>query len=136
MWFDRNDHPMAPRCWERAPSTTSDSVIRRCRLDVRFARKRKRSAPALSERRHPRFAGRLIAVCRAFDVAVVAARPHPGAIPRRSRRQEDAADDDAILQDIIVIIAPQPYEREADPRLRISEAEEVLPVNRHPLTAS
>src|SRR5258705_8927480 len=22
---------MAPRCWERAPSTTSDSVIRRCR---------------------------------------------------------------------------------------------------------
>src|SRR5262245_65574474 len=93
-------------------------------------------APALCERRHRLLARGRIAVRRALDLAVVAARPHPGAILRRSRRQEDAADDDAILQDIIVIIAPQPYEREADPRLRISEAEEVLPVNRHPLTAS
>src|SRR5215471_13898553 len=28
---------MAPRCWERAPSTTSDSLIRRCRLNVRIS---------------------------------------------------------------------------------------------------
>ena len=27
MRFDRNDHHMAPRCWERAPSTTSVSDI-------------------------------------------------------------------------------------------------------------
>src|SRR5262245_29176582 len=34
---------MAPRCWERAPSTTSNSAIRRCWLDVRFTRKRSSS---------------------------------------------------------------------------------------------
>src|SRR5262245_48630041 len=40
------------------------------------------SAPALSERRHCRLARRLVSVCRALDVAVVAAGPHPGAALR------------------------------------------------------
>jgi hypothetical protein len=62
------------------------------------------SAPSLRERRHRSLACRLVAVRRALDVPVVAARPHPGAALRRGRHREDAADDDApfgALNDVV-----------------------------------
>jgi hypothetical protein len=43
--------------------------------------------PTLCERRHRGFACRLVAMCCALDVAVVAARPHPGAALRRAALQ-------------------------------------------------
>src|SRR5262245_50528598 len=55
------------------------------------------ASPALSERRHRRFACRLVAVRRAAYLAVVAARPHPMAVLWRNRDLEDAADDDTVI---------------------------------------
>src|SRR5262249_45474579 len=48
----------------------SKSVSRRCRLDVRFARKRTRSAPALGERRHRGLARRGIVALSRLAVVV------------------------------------------------------------------
>jgi hypothetical protein len=42
-------------------------------------------------------------VCSAADLAVVAARPHPWAVRRRDRHLEDAADDDAVLEDAVIL---------------------------------
>jgi hypothetical protein len=61
--------------------------------------------PAL-ERCHRRLARRLIAVRGAADVAVVAARPHPLSTLRRCGRHEDAADNGAVLQHVVVVLAP------------------------------
>jgi hypothetical protein len=52
-------------------------------------------SPTLRERRHRRLSRRLVAVRRAADLAVMAARPHPLPILRRAGRHEDAADDHA-----------------------------------------
>jgi len=64
------------------------------------------SAPALGERRHGSLARLSVAVRSALDaVGTVAARPHPRAALRRSRFQmEDAADNDAVLQHIVVVL--------------------------------
>jgi hypothetical protein len=42
----------------------------------------------------------------ALDVAIVTARPHPGAVLRGDWHLEDAADHDAVLQHVVVVIAP------------------------------
>jgi hypothetical protein len=64
------------------------------------------TVPASGERHHRGLACQLIAVCRAFDVAVMIACPHAETIPRRRRRQEDAADHDAILfQHVVIVVA-------------------------------
>jgi hypothetical protein len=54
----------------------------------------------------PALARRLVSMGRAFDVAVVAARPHPGAIRWRNGYLEYAAHNDAILQHVVVVVAP------------------------------
>jgi hypothetical protein len=63
------------------------------------------SAPALSERSHRLLARQLVAVRRSWYVAVVAARPHPGAALRPDCIvAEDAADHDApfgALNDVV-----------------------------------
>jgi hypothetical protein len=41
-----------------------------------------------------------------LDVAVVAARPRPGAIRRRGLLLANAPDHDAVLQHVLVVIAP------------------------------
>jgi hypothetical protein len=64
------------------------------------------SAPALRERRHRSFTRQLVTVRRTPVVAVVAAGPHPGTILRRNGHLEDAADSDAILQHVIVVLVP------------------------------
>jgi len=61
-------------------------------------------SPALCERRHRRLPRRLISVSRAFDVAVVAARPHPGSVRQGDLRLENAAHDDAVLQNAVVLL--------------------------------
>src|SRR5262245_48657269 len=64
-------------------------------------------SPALGERSHRSLARRLIAVRGALDVPTVAARPHPWAALRRSRLQmEDAADDLAVFEHVVVVLAP------------------------------
>src|SRR5262245_15476922 len=64
--------------------------------------------PTFRERRHRGLACLGIAVRRALDVVpAMAARPHPGAALRRSRLQmEDAAHDLAVLQHVVVVLAP------------------------------
>src|SRR5262245_33185245 len=65
------------------------------------------SPPALGERDHRGLARQLVAVCRALDVTPVAARPHPGAALRCCRLQmEDAADDLAVFEHVVVVVAP------------------------------
>jgi hypothetical protein len=64
------------------------------------------SPPTLNERRHRCLAGRLVAVRRALDVAVVPARPHPGAIRRCNQRLENAADHDAVSPVRRGLVAP------------------------------
>jgi hypothetical protein len=65
------------------------------------------SAPALSERCHRSLAGRLIAVRGALDVPTVPARPHPRTSLRRSSLQmEDAANDLAVFEHVVVVVAP------------------------------
>src|SRR5262245_58199152 len=54
--------------------------------------------------RHRGLARRLVSVCRASDVAVVTARPHPGAVRRRDPHLEDEADDNR--SHVVVGIAP------------------------------
>jgi hypothetical protein len=61
--------------------------------------------PAFHERRHRGLARRLIAMRGAADVAVVAARPHPMMVLRRDRHLEDAADDDAVLDHVKVVLS-------------------------------
>src|SRR5262245_6285927 len=56
--------------------------------------------------RHRGLARRLVSVCRASDVAVVTARPHPGAVRRRDPHLEDAAATTTVLQHVVVGIAP------------------------------
>src|SRR5262249_55767605 len=65
-------------------------------------------SPALSECCHRSLARRLIAVGRALDVAVMAARPHPRAALRRNRHQKDAADNHVVLH-VIVVVAQLGY---------------------------
>jgi hypothetical protein len=44
---------------------------------------------------------------RAFDIAVVPARPHPGAALRPDCIEaEDAPHDDAVLQNVVIVVAP------------------------------
>jgi hypothetical protein len=62
------------------------------------------SAPALRERGHRGFARRLVAVCRAAYVTIVAARPHLMPVFRRDRHLEDAADDDTIVQHVKAVL--------------------------------
>src|SRR5262249_22795536 len=63
-------------------------------------------SPALGERRHRCLACRLT-VRGALDVPTVAARPHPGAALRRSRLQmEDAANDLAVFEHVVIVVAP------------------------------
>jgi hypothetical protein len=59
--------------------------------------------------RHRPFARLFISVCRAANVAVMPARPHPGAALRSdSVEAEDAADDNAVFQHIVIVVAPLP----------------------------
>jgi hypothetical protein len=63
------------------------------------------ASPALGERCHRSLARRFMR--RATYLAVVAARPHPGAALRPDCIEEEhAADDDAVLQHIVIVIAP------------------------------
>src|SRR5262245_38335975 len=63
--------------------------------------------PTLGERRHRGLARRLIPLCGAADVAVMAGCPHPLAVLRADCiEQENAADDDAVLKHVVVIVAP------------------------------
>src|SRR5262245_27788858 len=65
--------------------------------------------PAFCEHCHRRLACRLIAVRRAFDVAVVPARPHPGAALRpESVKEENAADDLAVFEHVEVVDSSRP----------------------------
>ena len=87
-----------------------DSSLRRlCRPAINPARPAAwalLSSPALGEGGHRSLACRLVAVGRAAYLAVVAARPHRGAIRRCNRHLEDAADDHAILQHVVVVLVP------------------------------
>src|SRR5262245_54164902 len=62
--------------------------------------------PTLGERRHRGLARQLIPMCGAADVAVMAAGPHPEAVLRGDWYLEDAADNDAVLHHIKVILIP------------------------------
>src|SRR5262245_26842029 len=67
------------------------------------------------KRNHRRLAGRLVAVRRTADIAVVATRPHPMPVLWRDQHREDAADD-AVFKHVVVL--PDWWELAA--RLRIS----------------
>src|SRR5262245_13059312 len=61
--------------------------------------------PTLRERRHRFLAGGGIAVRGSLDVVpAMAARPHPRTARWRSRNREDAADDLAVLQRVVVLL--------------------------------
>src|SRR5262245_33512677 len=64
-------------------------------------------APPTPSRRGHRGLACRSAVRGALDVPPVAARPHPGAALRRSRwHLEDAPDNNAVLQHVVVVLAP------------------------------
>jgi len=52
------------------------------------------------------FVRRLIPMRGPAYLAIMTARPHPGPILRRDRHLEDAADHDAILQHVVIVVAP------------------------------
>ena len=63
--------------------------------------------PALSQRCHRGLPARLITEgWRPAPVFIEC--PHPGAVPRRGRRPKNAPYDDAVLHDVIVVVAPSP----------------------------
>jgi hypothetical protein len=63
---------------------------------------------------------REIAARRAAYLAAMSASLHPMAVLRCDRHLEDAADDDAVLQHVVVVIAHWPDGHEREVRLRIS----------------
>src|SRR5215471_8061605 len=65
------------------------------------------SPPTLGERRHRRFARRLVAVdWRAVLVVTVGECPQPGLAHRRGGGLHDAADHDAAGEHVVVVLAP------------------------------
>src|SRR5262245_15720138 len=62
--------------------------------------------PTFRERRYRRLAGLCIAVRRAADMTVVAARPHPGVVFWRDRHLENATDDLAVFEHVEVVLVP------------------------------
>jgi hypothetical protein len=62
--------------------------------------------PALGEGRHRGLARRFVAVRGAADVAVMAARRHSGAFRWRDWHHECGPIIDAVLQHVVIVVAP------------------------------
>jgi hypothetical protein len=108
----RSSASLSSLLWVRCCSTPTSELPTSARLPACIwssprGPHRTSPSPILSERRHRRLARRLITKSWRPTLVFVGC-PHPGAMLRRGRRLKNAPHHDAVLHDVIAVVAPSP----------------------------